>query len=167
VSVGALLGSRDTVALDAVACTALRIAPSAVPMIRMAAESKLGQMDESGIECTGSGVSRLRAVTMKPSVARYLRFIPEWFFWCTPRIFQLRPQIKNLLCAKCGICAGICPKHAIRKNEHTGYPDIDHSSCIDCFCCLESCPHSAIVARLYLANLLCLTQQKRKVTVVK
>ena len=167
IPVGALLGSRDAVALDAVACMALRISPSAVPMIRLAAESKLGQMDESRIECTGSGVSRLRSVRMKPSVARYLRLIPEWFFWFTPRLFRLRPQIKNLLCAKCGICAGICPKKAIRKNEHTGFPDIDHSICIDCFCCLESCPRSAIAARLYLANLLCLAQQRRKEVVAK
>jgi uncharacterized protein (DUF362 family)/Pyruvate/2-oxoacid:ferredoxin oxidoreductase delta subunit len=167
VPVGALLGSRDAVALDAVACRALRISPSAVPMIRLAAKSQLGQMNESRIECTGSGVSRLQSVKMKPSLARYLRLFPEWSFWLTPRLFRLRPHIKILLCEKCGICAGICPKQAITKNERTGYPDIDHSSCIDCFCCLESCPQSAIAARLYLANLLCLAQQRRKKVVVK
>ena len=162
VPVGALLGSRDTVALDAVACRALRISPSAVPMIRLAAKSQLGQMDESRIECTGSGVSRLQSVKMKPSLARYLRLFPEWSFWLTPRLFQLRPHIKTLLCEKCGICADTCPKEAITKNERTGYPAINHSNCIDCFCCLESCPHTAIAARLYLANLLCLVQQSRE-----
>jgi len=167
VPVGALLGSRDTVALDAVACRALRIAPSSVPMIRMAAESKLGQMDESMIECLGNGVSRLQSVKMKPSMARFLRLFPEWSFGLTPRLFRLQPHIKNRLCAKCGICIGICPKQAITKNEQTGYPDIDHSSCIDCFCCLESCPHTAIAARLYLANLLCIVQQRRMSVVVK
>src|ERR1017187_1928428 len=85
VPVGALLGSRDAVALDAVACRALRISPSAVPMIRLAAKSQLGQMNESRIECTGSGVSRLQSVKMKPSLARYLRLFPEWSFWLTPR----------------------------------------------------------------------------------
>jgi uncharacterized protein (DUF362 family)/Pyruvate/2-oxoacid:ferredoxin oxidoreductase delta subunit len=167
VPVGALLGSRDTVALDAVACKALWISPAAVPMIRLAAESQLGQMDESRIECTGSGVSRLQSVKMKPSLARYLRLFPEWFFWLTPRLFRLRPHIKIQLCEKCGRCADTCPKQAITKNERTGYPEINHSHCIDCFCCLESCPHSAIAARLYLANLLCLVQQKRKEVVVK
>jgi ferredoxin len=162
-----LLGSRDIVALDAVACMALQISPSAVPMIRMAAESRLGQMDESRIECMGSGVSRLRSVRMKPSLARYFGFFPEWSFWLTPRLFRLRPHIKILLCEKCGICAGICPKRVITNNDRTGYPEIDHSSCIDCFCCLESCPQSAIAARLYLANLLCLAQQRRKRTVAK
>jgi ferredoxin len=124
-------------------------------------------MDESRIECTGSGVSRLQSGKMKPSLARYLRLFPEWSFWLTPRLFQLRPHIKILLCKKCGICADTCPKDAITKNERTGYPAINHSNCIDCFCCLESCPHTAIAARLYLANLLCLVQQKRKNAVVK
>jgi uncharacterized protein (DUF362 family)/Pyruvate/2-oxoacid:ferredoxin oxidoreductase delta subunit len=167
VPVGALLGSCDTVALDAVACRALRISPSTVPMIRLAAESRLGQMDESRIECTGGGVSLLQLVKMKPSLARYLRLFPEWFFWLTPRLFRLRPHIKMPLCEKCGVCAGICPKEAITKNERTGYPEINHSNCIDCFCCLESCPHTAIAARLYLANLLYLAQQRRKEVVVK
>ncbi len=167
VPVGVFLGSRDAVALDAIACTALKIAPSAVPMIRLASESGLGMMNESTIECTGSGASQLQAIRMKPSMARYLGILPQWCFWLTPRLLRLRPEIKNRLCAKCGICAGICPKQAIHKDESTGYLKINHSECIDCFCCLESCPETAIAAQLYFADFLRLSQTRRESAVTR
>jgi uncharacterized protein (DUF362 family)/Pyruvate/2-oxoacid:ferredoxin oxidoreductase delta subunit len=160
--VGLLLASRDPVALDAVACTALRIPPAMVPMIRLAAADGLGVMDESAIDCVGSGASRLKSVSLKPSVAKYLGRVPEPLFRLSTRFLRLRPKIKNRLCAKCGICTGICPKKAIRKDERTGYPRIDQAGCIDCFCCVESCPDGAIAVQLYLGNLLCIAQQKQR-----
>lgn len=163
--VGLLLASRDPVAVDAVACTALRIPPTAVPMIRLAAASNLGCMDESAIECVGSGVSRMRSVNLKPSVARYLGRIPEPVFRMTTRFLRLRPKIKNRLCARCGICTSICPKKAIIKDVRTGRPTIDQRRCIDCFCCVESCPDGAIAVRLYLGNISCISLQNRRKTV--
>jgi ferredoxin len=164
-AVGVLLASRDAVALDTVACTALRILPTTVPMIRLAAAGNMGIMDASGIERTGSGRERLESIRLKPSLARYLGRIPEPFFALTPRLFRLRPKIKNLLCEKCGACVRTCPKNAIRNDPRTGYPVINHSECIDCFCCLESCPPGAIAAQFYMANTLCLAQRMRERTV--
>lgn len=160
--VGVLLASRDAVALDAVACNALRIEPSAVPMIRMASACGLGEMDKTKIECVGSGVSRLHSASLKPSVARHLGRIPEPFFQLTTRLWRLRPRIKKALCAKCGICGSVCPKQAIKEEAGTGYPVINPASCIDCFCCLESCPQTAIALALYLGNFFCIAQQSRK-----
>jgi uncharacterized protein (DUF362 family)/Pyruvate/2-oxoacid:ferredoxin oxidoreductase delta subunit len=157
--VGLLLASRDCVALDAVACAALRIPPASVPMIRLAAAQGLGSMDESVIECVGSGVPKLRSVSLKPSVAKYLGRIPEPMFRFSTRFLRLRPRIKNIRCARCGLCTGICPKQAIKKDARTGFPTIDPSVCIDCFCCVESCPDGAIVVQLYLGNLLCIAQR--------
>jgi uncharacterized protein (DUF362 family)/NAD-dependent dihydropyrimidine dehydrogenase PreA subunit len=165
--VGVILASRDAVALDAVACAALRIAPSSVPMIRLAAAGGLGRMDDSGIERVGSGVARLQSAGMKLSVAKYLSRIPEPLFRITPILFRLRPKIKNRLCAKCGICAGICPKKTIHKDARTGYPAINPADCIDCFCCVESCPESAIAVRWYLGNLICIGQQSRRKVAAK
>ena len=156
--VGVLLAGRDAVAMDAVSCAALRIAPSSVPMIRMAAAAGLGRMDEAGIECVGSGVSRLRATRMKPSMSRYLRRIPEPVFRVAARLLHLRPKIRERQCVKCGICAGVCPKKAIQPHARTGYPAIDPARCIVCFCCIESCPRGAIAARLYLGSLFCVAQ---------
>jgi ferredoxin len=99
-------------------------------------------------------VSHLKSVSLKPSVAKYLGRIPEPVFRIATRVLRLRPGIRNRLCARCGICSGICPKKAIRKDAGTGYPAIDKRACIDCFCCVESCPEGAIVVQLYLGNLL-------------
>jgi Pyruvate/2-oxoacid:ferredoxin oxidoreductase delta subunit len=158
---GLLLASRDPVALDAVACATLRIPPASVPMIRLAAANSLGSMDVSAIDCVGSGVSRLESVGLKPSFAKYLRHVPEPMFRLSTRFLRLRPKIKNRLCAKCGICIGICPKKTIKKNERSGYPAIDQAGCIDCFCCVESCPDRAIAVQLYLGGIPCIAQKSR------
>ncbi|MGD0058336.1 MAG: DUF362 domain-containing protein [Verrucomicrobiia bacterium] len=159
--VGVLLASRDAVALDAVACSALRIAPSTVPMITLAAASQLGCMDEESIECVGNGVATLQAARLRPSVARFLKYVPEPCYRLTSRMFRLRPKIKNDLCVRCGTCHDVCPRHAIEDDPRTGFPVIRSKKCIDCFCCAESCRESAIATRLYWGEI-CVGQQQRQ-----
>lgn len=160
--VGVLLASRDTVALDAVGCTALRITPSSVPMIRLAAESNLGVMDESMIDCMGSGVTRLHSAHMKPSLSRFLRYIPEPLFRLSTALWQLRPKIMVKQCIKCSNCVANCPKKTIHVHERTGYPRINQKNCIACFCCMESCPQGAIAMQLYLGSLFCVGRKRRR-----
>lgn len=159
-SVGILLASRDAVALDAVACTALRILPSAVPMIRLAAASRLGCMDASAIECTGSGVSRLHAARIKPSMSRFLKHIPAPFFRLSTLLWQLRPKITVKQCSKCGSCITNCPTKTI--HERKGMPHIHQKDCIACFCCMESCPQGAIALQLHLGSLFCVARKRRR-----
>jgi len=160
-SIGVLLGSRDAVALDAVACAALQIRPSAVAMIRLATASKLGHMDPAMIERVGSGIPRLETVHMRPSISRLLRYVPERIFRLTTALWQMRPKVVSRECVKCGNCARICPKNAISEHVRTGHPLVDHANCIACFCCMESCPRGAISVRLYFGSLLCVAQQRR------
>jgi ferredoxin len=161
--VGVLVGSRDAVALDAVGCNALQISPSSVPMIRYAAAAGLGSMAESEIDCRGSGVSRLRAVRLKPSLARFLQYLPEWMYGTRIRPLRMRPRIRNSSCVKCGMCSSVCPRKTISIDARTGFPVIKHANCIDCFCCLESCPKGAIAMQLWLGKFLRLaTQMPRK-----
>lgn len=159
--VGVLMASPDGVALDAVACAALRIPPETVPMIRLAAADGLGVMDESRIERLGSGLPLLNATRLKPSLARFLKHVPEWAFGVNLRLLRMRPRIRERLCVKCGMCAEACPRKAIKERADTGYPAIDKARCIDCFCCLESCPQSAIAVQYCLGNWFGITRNKR------
>jgi uncharacterized protein (DUF362 family)/Pyruvate/2-oxoacid:ferredoxin oxidoreductase delta subunit len=158
--VGVLLASRDAVALDAVGCMALKISPSAVSMIRLASEHNLGHMDKSMIDCLGSGVPRLQTARMKPSLSRFLRYIPEPLFRLSTILWQLRPKIMAKQCIKCGTCVTNCPKKTI--HEHNGIPCINQKDCIACFCCMESCPQGAIALQLYLGSLFCVAGQSRR-----
>jgi Pyruvate/2-oxoacid:ferredoxin oxidoreductase delta subunit len=158
--VGVLLASRDAVALDAVGCVALRILPSTVPMIRLAAESNLGHMDTSTIDCIGSGVPQLHAACMKPSMSRFLRYIPEPLFRLSTVLWQLRPKIMVKHCSKCGNCVTNCPTKTIQENN--GIPHINQKDCIACFCCMESCPQGAIALQLYLGSLFCVVRKRRR-----
>lgn len=160
--VGVLLASRDAVALDAVVCSALAISPRSVPMIRMAADRGLGRMEEPEIDRVGSGADQLWKARLRPSLSRYIRHIPEWAYALTPHLLRLRPGIREAMCVRCGTCAAICPRKAIREEGSERFPRISQSDCIGCFCCLESCPRSAIVARLYLGTLLRLGQKGRQ-----
>lgn len=160
--VGVLLGSRDAVSLDSVACRALGILPPAVPMIRLAADMDLGCMDVSLIDCEGSGLSRLRAASMKPSISRVWKYIPEAAFRLSTRLWQLRPKIVPRYCAECGNCAETCPGNTIEVDEKTGYPRVRRKDCIGCFCCLESCPEGAIALQLYLGSWFCVARKLRR-----
>ncbi len=160
--VGVLLASRDAVALDATACVALRLAPTAVTMLRLAAQAGLGNLDAARIECVGSGLATLQAAHLRPSVARYLRHIPEPVFRLATRLFRLRPVIQEPQCVKCGICVGICPRHAIREKATNGYPAIVPATCIVCFCCMESCPRGAIAMHLYFASVVRFARRLRR-----
>lgn len=158
--IGVLMAGRDAVAVDAVACTPLRIAPAKVPMIRLAAAAGLGEMEPAKIECIGSGLDRLGAARMKQSLSRLLNKIPEWAFARKLRLYRMRPNIRRRMCVKCGMCAGACPRGAIHTDA-SGFPIIDKSACIDCFCCLESCPQSAIAVQYSFGGILRLTLNKR------
>jgi len=47
------------------------------------------------------------------------------------------------MCTGCGMCAGICPQHAIsfHWDDYGDYvPEVDESSCNNCGLCLRACP---------------------------
>lgn len=50
----------------------------------------------------------------------------------------LEKSIKSQLCSYCGVCAGMCPVHAINIGKNDIIIDVDR--CIDCGLCVNCCP---------------------------
>jgi 2-oxoglutarate ferredoxin oxidoreductase subunit delta len=50
-------------------------------------------------------------------------------------------------CKGCGICAALCPKQVLSRNEEGGPVVVDPDSCIGCGWCELHCPDFAISVR--------------------
>ncbi|MFV0311730.1 MAG: 4Fe-4S dicluster domain-containing protein [Dysgonomonas sp.] len=59
-------------------------------------------------------------------------------------IFKVR--IDDSLCNSCGSCAMKCKASCIDSKNHT----VDHSRCVDCFNCLDSCSRNALKYTPYI-----------------
>jgi uncharacterized protein (DUF362 family)/Pyruvate/2-oxoacid:ferredoxin oxidoreductase delta subunit len=76
-------------------------------------------------------------------------------------ILRTRPKLDKKMCVGCGVCAEICPAHAISIKRKKA--KIDRKKCIRCFCCQEFCPKSALkVRRTLIAELFHREKTKEK-----
>ncbi|MCP4652258.1 MAG: 4Fe-4S dicluster domain-containing protein [Candidatus Omnitrophica bacterium] len=50
------------------------------------------------------------------------------------------------ICTNCGICAKVCPYHAIEFND---FPEFNESKCFGCWACYNRCPAKAIYTKKY------------------
>ena len=55
------------------------------------------------------------------------------------RIMQENGKTQVIGCMECGVCAEVCPEHAIRKTLRGVYK-IDKAKCTGCGKCVEACP---------------------------
>ncbi len=60
------------------------------------------------------------------------------------KLIEYYSQIEKnaVLCRSCGMCAGVCPKNAIKMqpNQYSQYiPKLDANSCIACSKCIRVC----------------------------
>ncbi|MDR3089635.1 MAG: CoB--CoM heterodisulfide reductase iron-sulfur subunit A family protein [Desulfobulbaceae bacterium] len=64
-----------------------------------------------------------------------------------PIISEVHPE----QCSGCGICAPLCPYHAISLDDYGGHPraKIEMSACKGCGVCASACPSAAIVLHGY------------------
>lgn len=155
--VGAILGARDTVAMDRVILEMLGEPTDRLPIIQAARDMKHGATELSEIENRGESLSsmRVRGFKLPPPPMSKRRFIPNTVQRMLKRSLTTEPLIHDDRCTRCGACVQACPPQTMslermRRPDKSGNDkrvEIDRARCIHCFCCQEVCPEGAITVR--------------------
>jgi uncharacterized protein (DUF362 family)/Pyruvate/2-oxoacid:ferredoxin oxidoreductase delta subunit len=158
VRMGALMLSRDPVALDATACRMIDLNPEYVPTSKPGKEWGLGVFAQEEIELLGDPIegflNRSFKVQRKPPLPvsnnrGMLSFVKN--------MLSARPVIQEKSCIRCGVCVKVCPVYPKALGFSDGKeapPRYKYRNCIRCFCCQELCPERAIFVKTpYLGRL--------------
>ena len=148
--IGAILASRDPLALDRTACGIIGLDPRHVANLEdaLGRGAWIGSDDE--IDIVGTRPEELRIDDWDQIPRDRTRG------WHVPRAFQNlvvgRPFFSRRTCIACGACVDICPGKALElvaddKAKARRSIKIDYDKCIRCYCCHEVCPEDAIVVR--------------------
>ena len=142
---GFLAASADSVALDATCADIVGLQPDRIRYLQVAAARGLGVADLSQIQFVGPPLDALRPASFQPARTTPLRFVPEFMLNLVSPFVWVRPGF-GPACQRCGECLDKCPASALAMGE-TG-PVLDKHKCIECFCCHEICPVSAVSVEL-------------------
>ncbi|MFC2156213.1 DUF362 domain-containing protein [Acidobacteriota bacterium] len=143
--VGCILISRDSVAVDVVACELIGLSPRRVDTTRLAAERGFGRGDTDSISILGSNLKENRKLDFKQSaiaVGPMERRLPQLIHGFIQDQLILTPKVITESCTACYECFKICPAKAVQKREKKAF--IEKSLCIHCMCCHEVCRYHAI-----------------------
>jgi uncharacterized protein (DUF362 family)/ferredoxin len=147
-SVGAILASRDAIALDAAAASLVGIEPLAVATTRIGHERGLGRADLEGVAFSGAQPGAFRIPDFKHSALAFSflrkRLPASLYAWVQGQLV-LTPKVVRSRCTFCGDCLAICPPRAVHERAGTAW--VDAGACIHCLCCHEACPSLAIRLR--------------------
>ena len=157
--IGALMASKSTYNLDLVCADVIGVTMNDVPTIRAAHERGLCPAKSEELEISGD-LDAVRIADFKNIIShRGLQFqgsgnlISKMTGKVIGFALSSKPDVKKNECVGCGVCAGVCPAHAIEIRNKL--PRIDRKKCIRCFCCQEFCPKGVmIVKRPLIAKLL-------------
>ena len=147
--IGAILISKDLVALDTVACKLVKINPSEILPIKKAYERKIGDMEN--IEIIGETVEKLRVdnfsqIKKELDVGRILP-LPDFINNFIRELLVPKPKFDHEKCILCNECVKVCPATPKALENKNGKIVIDRDKCIRCFCCQEMCPVGAIESK--------------------
>ena len=137
--IGVLVGGSSGVAVDAAICRMIGITPETLPTNRAAAELEIGNRD-ARIQGDFKVVPDFELPDLGP-----LTFGPSRYQGFMRKHLVQRPVVDSKKCKTCGECWNFCPAKAI-----TGLADgisFDYDLCIRCYCCIEVCPHGALIAK--------------------
>ncbi len=140
---GAILVSRDAVALDTVAVHLANGDPMRVPYLAAARERGSGETRLENIEILGERLDSVQVHDFQFPGGRYSRLLNMGSR--ARRIMTAYPSVDPTKCTGCGECGRACPVKGIVVND--GKAVIDHGPCIRCYCCHEMCPRGAIVLK--------------------
>lgn len=147
INIGAVLASRDAVALDAVASKIAGFNPINIFSTQNAHQRGLGQGKIDEIEVAGETISDLRVKDFKHSaiaVGFLRRRVPAFLYAYFQNQLIFTPEVKENECTGCWECVSICPRGTAKKNENEESAWIDTRLCIHCMCCHEVCRFQAI-----------------------
>jgi len=138
IEAGKILASDNAVALDAVMARMMGVKPRDIPMLKIAGERGLGEIDVSKIEIDGP-LEVIDGFRMPQTFAGGIigSLMNRFVF----PLLRAKPAFDSRRCTKCRACLEVCPVKAISWNDG---PVLDRRKCISCFCCMESCLFDAI-----------------------
>ena len=150
-AIGAILASRDPLALDRTACRIINLDPHLVANLEDALSRGVWIGSDGDIEILGTRPEEIRIDDWKqvPREATGKRKIPP----VLRNLFVSRPFFSKKRCVACKACVTICPGKALELVADPGAKvkksvRIDYDKCIRCYCCHEVCAdHAIVVAR--------------------
>ena len=146
---GAILAGTDGVAVDAVAALMIGFREGGIPTLVQAEAMGLGTARLSEIEIVGEDPGSFDLAGFELPRSRVMNFIPTFLVRALrPWIWAYPEMSKEWGCRgeACAVCVRSCPVGAIEMKE-TG-PVADRRTCVECLCCHEVCPESAVRIRL-------------------
>jgi len=140
--VGAIIGSKNPVALDFVASQIVGYEnPLDIPTNRVGVER--GIFNPRDMEILGERIEDLRVKDFKRIPQDATQKVPEFLLKWLKTFLSAKPKIVDELCNRCYDCLENCPVKCVKKDRN-GKPLIYYPDCIRCFCCQEFCPQGAI-----------------------
>lgn len=139
--IGALVGSRNVHAVDAVGAALIGLAPEQVTTLEAA--MKRGILPDYAIVGDEIGPMILSDfdIPMKHRRASWVCLVNR-----LPQALRPRPVFTHRRCDGCGTCVRACPAKAIAMDDRRR-PQVDVKKCIRCYCCQELCPKTDVEVR--------------------
>lgn len=145
---GAILASRDPVALDSVALRLAGVDPAGIPYLKAAAERGAGAMYERDVEVVGDEPGSFVIKDFRMPTGNRHRSLLRLGGILKSSI-TAKPVVDTEKCTGCAVCQRSCPPQVISVVRKKAV--IDDSRCIRCYCCHEMCPSGAIRLRMGMA----------------